>query len=203
MKTILLPIHPEWCEKIFSGEKTIEIRKTAPEPPFKVLSYCTRGGDYLVHMLDNTCRIYPKRDYRGYEKKYGKEPDFMGHKLNGKVIGEFIVEKVYYVIPFGLGSVIVDSDNNMVEPKTIIENSCLTEQQIVNYLGEKSQGTIWHITASELYDKPRKLNEFKRWQKYTEYGNGFDHPPYGDERLVPITRPPQNWMYIQDPEEEI
>lgn len=30
MKAILMSIRPEWCEKIFNGEKTIEVRKTAP-----------------------------------------------------------------------------------------------------------------------------------------------------------------------------
>lgn len=30
MTDIILGIHPEWAEKIYSGEKTIEIRKTRP-----------------------------------------------------------------------------------------------------------------------------------------------------------------------------
>ena len=45
MKAILMSIKPKWCEKIFSGEKTIEVRKTAPklEPPFKVYVYESIG----------------------------------------------------------------------------------------------------------------------------------------------------------------
>lgn len=31
MKGILMSIRPEWCKKIFNGEKTIEVRKTAPK----------------------------------------------------------------------------------------------------------------------------------------------------------------------------
>lgn len=31
MKKVLISIHPKWCELIFSGEKTIEVRKTAPK----------------------------------------------------------------------------------------------------------------------------------------------------------------------------
>ena len=30
MKAIMLSIHPEWAEKIYSGEKTVEWRKTVP-----------------------------------------------------------------------------------------------------------------------------------------------------------------------------
>lgn len=43
MRSVLLSIHPKWCELIASGKKTIEIRKTRPklEPPFKCYIYCT------------------------------------------------------------------------------------------------------------------------------------------------------------------
>ena len=43
-KKVLLSVKLEWCEKIFSGEKTIEVRKSAPKlkPPFEVLVYMTK-----------------------------------------------------------------------------------------------------------------------------------------------------------------
>ena len=36
-KAVMISIRPKWCEKICSGEKTIEVRKTRPklQPPFK------------------------------------------------------------------------------------------------------------------------------------------------------------------------
>lgn len=36
-KSVMLSIRPKWCEKIISGEKTVEVRKTRPklETPFK------------------------------------------------------------------------------------------------------------------------------------------------------------------------
>ena len=45
MKEVLISIRPQWCEKIASGEKTIEVRKTAPkiQPPFKCYIYMTKG----------------------------------------------------------------------------------------------------------------------------------------------------------------
>ena len=44
-KAVLISIKPEWCEKIASGEKTIEVRKTRPKlpTPFKCYIYCTNG----------------------------------------------------------------------------------------------------------------------------------------------------------------
>lgn len=54
MKSVLISIQPKWVEKIASGEKTIEVRKSRPklETPFKCYIYCTIGNgikrDYLV-----------------------------------------------------------------------------------------------------------------------------------------------------------
>lgn len=64
-KAVLMSIKPQFCEMIFRGEKTIEIRKRAPKlkPPFKVYVYCT--NDPYRTLMD------------------GSRP------LNGFVIGEF------------------------------------------------------------------------------------------------------------------
>ena len=46
-QAVLISIKPKWCDKIASGEKTIEVRKTRPkELPFKCYIYETKkdGG---------------------------------------------------------------------------------------------------------------------------------------------------------------
>lgn len=46
-KAVLISIRPEWCEKIMTGQKTIEVRKTRPKmnPPFKCYIYrSVQGG---------------------------------------------------------------------------------------------------------------------------------------------------------------
>ena len=58
-KAVLISIRPEWCEKIISGEKTIEVRKTRPKmsPPFKCYIYkCGNGkviGEFLCDQIIN------------------------------------------------------------------------------------------------------------------------------------------------------
>lgn len=68
----MLSIRPKWCEKIASGEKTIEVRKTRPKlgTPFKVYIYCTQSGVALG--------------------AWGK---------HGKVIGEFTCDRIYWLAP--------------------------------------------------------------------------------------------------------
>ena len=43
-KAVLISIRPEWCDKIASGRKTIEVRKTKPklDTPFKCYIYMTK-----------------------------------------------------------------------------------------------------------------------------------------------------------------
>nr|DAR11016.1 MAG TPA: hypothetical protein [Caudoviricetes sp.] len=59
MKAVLISIRPEWCEKIMSGQKTIEVRKTRPKmnPPFKCYIYkCGNGkviGEFLCDEIIN------------------------------------------------------------------------------------------------------------------------------------------------------
>lgn len=67
MKSVLISIRPQWVEKIVRGEKTVEVRKTAPkEVPFKDYIYCTYGDMKTNYYLNG----------------------------RGKVIGEFICDKV-------------------------------------------------------------------------------------------------------------
>lgn len=44
MKAVMLSLRPQWCEKIFNGSKTIEVRKSRPslDMPFKVYVYMTK-----------------------------------------------------------------------------------------------------------------------------------------------------------------
>ena len=58
-KAVLISLHPEWCEKIINGQKTIEVRKTRPkmDTPFKCYIYkCGNGkviGEFLCDEIIN------------------------------------------------------------------------------------------------------------------------------------------------------
>lgn len=55
MKAVLISIRPKWCQKIISGEKTIEVRKTRPKlnPPFKCYIYQTGEGGVIGEFVCN------------------------------------------------------------------------------------------------------------------------------------------------------
>lgn len=58
-KAVLISIRPEWAQKIMTGQKTIEVRKTRPkmDTPFKCYIYkCGNGkvvGEFLCDQIIN------------------------------------------------------------------------------------------------------------------------------------------------------
>lgn len=97
MKSVMLSIRPKWCEKIASGEKTIEVRKTKPklETSFKCYIYCTQSGVALG--------------------AWGK---------HGKVIGEFTCDCIDRLAPANEPYGIYDIDDDYVL-QTCLENGAL------------------------------------------------------------------------------
>ena len=104
-KAALISIRPKWCEKIASGTKTIEVRKTRPkmDTPFKCYIYCTLPK-------------YPHEDFIATDYP---RPQFYG---GGKVIGEFTCDQIYELAPLNHA------------PDDVEKQACLTREEIVNYL---------------------------------------------------------------------
>lgn len=130
MKAVLISIRPKWCEKIASGEKKIEVRKTRPklQTPFKCYIYCTLPR-------------YPHEDF--IETDYPK-PQFYG---GGKVIGEFTCNRVTNL--FSNSRFWLDEDD--------ILHTCLSAAEMRKYANGANGLYGWHISNLKIYDKPREL----------------------------------------------
>ncbi len=183
MKKILISIRPQWCEKIASGKKTIEVRKSAPkEVPFKAYIYCSYGNDKENYMLGR----------------------------RGKVIGEFVCDKIDEIVP----------DYNPAAEKFfygyIVDTTptCLSEEEMQNY-GKNKPLWFWHISDLKIYDKPKELSDFTSPRVCINY---IDLPAYGHigcnmckysytincmikcriNGREPLTRPPQSYMLVEE-----
>lgn len=212
MKTILMSIHPQWCEKIFKGEKTIEICKTCPEPPFKVAVYCPKGSQYLALVSGGgTAQLFVCCNWK-------TAIPFGGEIGNGKVIGEFIVNEVGIIPPCTEHGGIHYPLLSRPELGELLTRACLTNDELYLYGVKKKDGcyganskvvplSALHITAPKLYDKPKELYEFNKPLNCGKCRqNGFNDM---NEICVDcsansmVTRAPQSWQYIQDPTEEV
>lgn len=199
MKKVLMSIHPKWCEKIFNGSKTIEVRKTAPkiDTPFEVFVYQTkhkRGKSIITEVLNSV---------------YG----------GGKVIGSFVCDKVDEyechkgLTKFGgeLGLPVGTIDTYFIFEDDY-KAMCLSYDEVKAYGKGKTLSGL-HITKPKLFDKPKELSEFYMPCKWYEKGDGcgdnncplYEVPDYeyGDvwhdcEGMKPLTCQPRSFCYVED-----
>lgn len=172
MKSVLISIHPKWCELIASGQKTVEVRRTRPKipVPFKCYIYCTKQKMITKY-------VFKPEDYPEYMRPekpvFCKVPDASSPFCselngNGKVIGEFVCDcvKKYPADDF-VGA--KDFDGSIItEPKDgefaywIPEENetCLSYNEIRTY-GNGKTLYGWHISDLKIYDEPKELSKFR------------------------------------------
>lgn len=128
-----------------------------------------------------------------------KEIGYADYCGNGKVIGEFVCDKISEIgfSPWSHGEYVSDIEN-------LHKASCLNFDEMFSYL-EDGVGYGWHISSLKIYDKPRELSEF---------GRGCDAENINEircrdcKKLVsfddicevmckPLNRPPQSWCYVE------
>lgn len=193
MKSVLISIRPEWVEKIANSKKTIEVRKSAPkEVPFKAYIYCTSQKFDGEILLTADKKV---------ERRYKHCRDNGDISLAGKVIGEFICDKVYLIKNQGNRFVVANEKQGVTNE--IARQSCLDYDDMVDYLGNKD-GYGWHISDLKIYDKPKELSEFRKSGFMTEeewlfnlYPNTHCHYDAWAKKFE-ITRPPQSWQYVEE-----
>ena len=182
MKSVLISIHPKWCELIANGKKILEVRKTRPniKKPFKCYIYCTKD----------------KHGWFDFLKKA---------RLDGKIIGEFVCKSTLPI------SITYSDPKNKIALREF-PYTCMTDKEIMDYLGNGKQGWCWHISNLVIYDNPKELNEFiticPEWEKeyfdskclrckyyFTNCADMRNECTVEGEK--PITRPPQSWCYVE------
>lgn len=202
MKNILIAIRPKWVEKIASGQKTIEVRKTAPkETPFKAYIYATRPKKFYkcgaVSTSDELLWLANGKVEMGDGFKFWADGDEY-QCLNGRIIGEFICDKIdkYTFSHYEAEYRVTHIEQNAM---------CLNQPELIYYgKGETLYG--WHISELKIYDKPRALSEFYRICKNPcKPSNGGilclttkTLKMNGCDGKIPLTRPPQSWQYVEE-----
>ncbi len=188
--SILISIRPNWTAPIKELKKKWEIRKTIPKlkPPFKCYIYETLGK-----MKWDVLEIH--------EDQGGGVFDIRIHEGCGKVIGEFICDRIVEVgySPYpNHGTYICEVEN-------IHEESCVDFEAMFDYIAD-GFGYALHIADLIIYDQAKDLSEFKQYCYKgcdgCEY-RSWDYACGGGEREMvctvsnkkPIRRAPQSWCY--------
>lgn len=193
-KSVITSVSPKECELIASGRQTMLVRKTRPkiETPFKCYIYQTKRKAGLKH----------------FDQDSNKLNDFLILRKCGKVIGEFVCDRIINIKING-----DDCGNYWHEwtDECDIEDMCLSYEEFEAYLC-KNIGYGWHISDLKIYDKPKELGEFRKPCNHINDCCTCKEAEFqydGDElrglickREISLTRPPQSWVYCEPIEEE-
>lgn len=178
MKAVMLSLRPQWCEKIFNGSKTIEVRKSRPslDMPFKVYVYMTKRK-WIFKLLP-----------------------FLKNRF-AKVIGEFVcndIDEIRPCIEYYTDDYDIDDDS--------LSGICMTREQLREY-GKGNSLYGWHISDLKIYDKPKELGEFRKPCDFAYDCCVCQRAVYkqlaAGEMIFngcndKITRPPQSWCYVEE-----
>ena len=184
-KCVLLSVRPQWCELIANGKKTIEVRKTRPklETPFKCYIYCTAPKKFYKiseHMATSSEYLHLCNGKVTMSDGF----EFFGRAdykvLNRKVIGEFVCDAY-------IGWSINPLDGlYMIFPHELAA-ACLTGKDFEQY-GNSKTLYGWHISALQIYDKPKELSEFRK--PIMPMGLRYEDDA--------IKRATQSWCYVEE-----
>lgn len=193
-KAVLISIRPEWCERIASGEKTVEVRKTRPKlkTPFKCYIYCTKPkGKYGFGLCrdDDRVGLVNACNYE-YAQKHS-----VGI-LSGKVIGEFVCKgtPAYWT-------------SNPEDFEELCAKGRMSVDDLYEYAEDREWIFGWHISNLVIYDKPKELSEFCKtgtlnamdfeYQLY-DGGGSPGRRSYASYLFTrAIRKPPQSWCYVE------
>lgn len=179
-KSVLISINPKWCELIATGKKTVEVRKTRPkiETPFKCYIYCTKDiHNALVVGSGKAKSICCTNSYTAIPCG--------GLIGNGKVIGEFVCDKI--------------TDLRDMGGEEFFSTSCMTYEDWRNYT-DYTKHIIWgwHISNLVIYDEPKELNEFYKPCTFEDSEKCDNCEKISKIFNCRLSRPPQSWCYMEE-----
>ena len=191
MKSIMISIKPKYVAKILNGEKTIEVRKTAPkcDLPVEVYIYCTKEDDLLLlSQVERDMFVRGKDfDIKDYYRLHS------GYNGKGKVVAKFTLKKVEEFIQ-GLNEAEYEhlpnfalKDYDYYGLEYLMEKACLNDEEINKYAPYLSF-YAWHISDLVIFDKPKELMDFRNFNQW----NGNEIDPYT------MTKAPQSWCYCEE-----
>lgn len=107
----------------------------------------------------------------------------------GKVIGEFVCRAI---LPIS----ITYSDPNSKIAFREFPFTCLTDKEIMDYIGNGVTGYGWCISDLVIYDKPKELSEFHK-VGYSQIKGSVYGWTVEEEKSWQTSRPPQSWYYVE------
>lgn len=184
MKAVLLPIQPYYVFLIIARikgwnipqEKTVEVRKDYPKDS---------AWSKVTH-------IYCSKNRKSFNRIPAQYQPFM-EKLLGKVIGEFVCDRIDEQIVFHKGITRIMIQGYKENLFALCKSAQLSLDELHDYIDKDGEDLEivygWHISDLKIYDKPKELGEFEYRQYPRRGGMGW--------WLCAVLCPPQSWRYVE------
>ena len=127
---------------------------------------------------------------------YGQENENYMLGKRGKVIGDFVCDRIVIFEKSELGIKIKDF--------FALAKSCVKVKEMREYIGENKIAYGWHISDLKIYDKPKKLGEFRKPCPYGDLPCSICPSCDKDENdsliqcFNTVSRPPKSWCYVEE-----
>lgn len=166
--------------------------------------YCSKDKDKLFYR--NSVKEYAIANSNwkliNFVKVYDVA-DYPTRNLNGKVVFKFRCYKADDYVngrkwSWKVGAPMWGACN---DHEYILKDACLTDDELRNYADDLSFSAI-HISDLEIFDRPKDISEFKHYvkPKRTEDDIAFEKKmkckTFYVSKLIPLTKAPQNFAYI-------
>lgn len=207
MKSILISIKPKWVVKILNGEKTIEIRKTAPKDwvdylsgktkikpePSLVYIYCTKGKPYLTY--EKHVQEYILCDTIEELGKHGNVASptdnlcalqDWGVATNGHIVAKFTlreVEKFDFISEQKYKDNTLKYNEEIRKHIRICKEACMSAANVVLYLDTKCLGIN---NSSGMIGYAWHISDLQIFYEPRELSD------------LGLKRAPQSWCYVEE-----
>ena len=151
----------------------------------KLLLYCTKAKPYLEYKQIPRTLMEIDNSFEGYRCSYKRTEDDENFQLNGKIVAEcdFEVEELQIVDDDPLGAYWYETKT--LSENEVLEQSCLSSDELFEYLGEYNEGYAIHIKNLHIFDETKELDECERFTT-----------KYGGIKIENVKKAPQNMMSV-------
>ena len=188
MKALIMNVSPQEALNILNGNQIALLRKQIPKG---FVGWC-----YLW-----VSKAKPTVYWRYKVRLGNKDYDALGGSINSTIPARFWFDECKQI----KSEVIFNKCSELVYSYNVFYNDlCLDHKKFEKCIGNEINSIdnisyynayAIHIKQLEIFDKPKELNQFKKYISKTIYC-GTDCPPYQDEVLVTVANAPKNWQYV-------
>jgi predicted transcriptional regulator len=190
MKSIILSVSPQEAVNVLNGKASMLLRKRIPKG---FVGWCNlyvgKGKPLLTRIYDEYCLT-----------KYGTKRSQSGNveTLNTTIPARFWFDECEEITLERKEIYLYEDDYEYqtvkLDATQLMEESCLNNQELENYLGDLIGYKAYAIPIKnlEIFDRPKALGEFYK------VDNINPEIVSSDGNFSRITNPPKNFIYVEE-----